>query len=255
MEKTVVKVLRLIEKLAEAEQPVGVTALATELGYTKSNAYRLLNTLSKLGYVKRHDAAGHYELTPKLWRVGVSVISRMDLSRVALPHMRALEQTTEESVNLSIFDEGNVVYVAAVQGSNPVRAFIRVGDRRPSYCTATGKVLLAYQPEELISKYVGKLKRYTASTITSLDKLKAELVTARNRGYAVTAGEWRESVGGVAAPIRNGTGEVVGAVGLMSPLERLRDAASRQQAVKAIVTCASRISADLGYLEKSAALR
>lgn len=250
VEKTVVKVLKVIETLAEAEQPLGVTAVANELGFTKSNAHRLLNTLTQLGYVKRHDEVGQYELTPKLWRVGVSVISRMDIGRVALPHMRVLEEATEESVNLAVLDDGTVVYIAAVQGSNPVRAFIRVGDRRPAYCTATGKVLLAYQPEELLPKYCRKLQRYTPHTITSFEKLRTELALVRKRGYSMTSGEWRENVGGVAAPVRSGIGEVVAAVGLMSPLERLKDGSTRSQAAKAIFHCAAEISADLGYHDR-----
>ena len=143
-------------------------------------------------------------------------------------------------------------YVAAVQGSNPVRAFIRVGDRRPSYCTATGKVLLSHQPEHLLSKYCGKFKRYTPRTITSLQKLKTELALVRKQDYAVTSGEWRENVGGVAAPIRSETGEVIAAVGLMSPLERLNDARSRSHAARAILACAARISSDLGYSAETA---
>jgi IclR family KDG regulon transcriptional repressor len=252
VEKTVVKVLKLIETLAGADQPLGVTSLAAELGFTKSNAHRLLNTLSKLGYVRHHEDVGQYELTPKLWRVGVAVMSRMDLSRIAVPYMRALERETGESVNLAIFDDGSVVYVAAVQGSNPVRAFIRVGDRRPSYCTATGKVLLSHQPEHLLSKYCGKFKRYTPRTITSLQKLKTELALVRKQDYSVTSGEWRENVGGVAAPIRSETGEVIAAVGLMSPLERLNDARSRSHAARAILACAARISSDLGYSAETA---
>ncbi len=249
MEKTVVKVLNLIETLSRAEKPVGVTAIAGELGFTKSNAHRLLNTLVELGYVKRHGAEGQYELTLKLWRIGAAVMSRLDVARIALPHMRALEEATEESVNLSVFDDGQVVYVAAVQGRNPVRAFIRVGDRRPSYCTATGKVLLAYQPEKLLPKYCGKMKRYTPNTITSLAGLKAELAQVRSRGYSMTAGEWSENVGGVAAPIRSASGEVVAAVGLMSPRERLKTESTRSQAAKAILDCAARISSELGYYE------
>jgi IclR family KDG regulon transcriptional repressor len=249
VEKTVVKVLKLVETLSRAERPVGVTAIAAELGFTKSNAHRLLNTLVELGYVKRHDVEGQYELTLKLWRIGAAVMSRLDVARIALPHMRALEEATEESVNLSVFDDGQVVYVAAVQGRNPVRAFIRVGDRRPGYCTATGKVLLAYQPENLLSKYCGKMKRYTPNTITSLARLKTELAQVRNRGYSVTAGEWSDNVGGVAAPIRAASGEVTGAVGLMSPLERLKTESTRSQAAKAIVDCAARISSDLGYYD------
>ena len=92
MEKTVVKVLKLVETLSRAERPVGVTAIAAELGFTKSNAHRLLNTLVELGYVKRHDAEGQYELTLKLWRIGAAVMSRLDVARIALPHMRALEE-------------------------------------------------------------------------------------------------------------------------------------------------------------------
>ncbi len=253
MEKTVVKVLKLVEALSRAEQPAGVTALANELGFTKSNAHRLLNTLVELGYVKRHDEEGQYELTLKLWWIGAAVMSRLDVARVALPYMRALEKATEESVNLSVFEDGQVVYVAAVQGRNPVRAFIRVGDRRPSYCTATGKVLLAYQPEKLLPKYCGKMKRYTPNTLTSLAKIKAELALVRKRGYSVTSGEWRDNVGGVAAPIRAAGGEVVAAVGLMSPLERLNTETTRKQAAKAILDCAARISSELGYHEPGGA--
>jgi DNA-binding IclR family transcriptional regulator len=249
VEKTVVKVLKLVETLSRAERPVGVTAIAGELGFTKSNAHRLLNTLVELGYVKRHDEEGQYELTLKLWRIGAAVMSRLDVARMALPHMRALEESTEESVNLSVFDEGQVVYVAAVQGRNPVRAFIRVGDRRPGYCTATGKVLLAYQPEKLIPGFVGKLKRYTPKTVTSLARLMTELAQVRQRGYSVSAGEWRQNVGGVGAPIRSAGGEVIAAVGLMSPLERLKTESTRSQAARAIVDCAANISRDLGYAE------
>ena len=249
MEKTVVKVLKLIETLSRAEKPVGVTAIAGELGFTKSNAHRFLNTLVELGYVKRHDEEGQYELTLKLWRIGAAVMSRLDVARIALPHMRALEEDTEESVNLSIFDDGQVVYVAAVQGRNPVRAFIRVGDRRPGYCTATGKVMLAYQPEALLARYCGKMKRYTPNTVTSLTRLKAELAQVRSRGYSVTTGEWRENVGGVAAPIRAATGEIIAAVGLMCPLERLKAESTPSQAAKAIRDCAAHISSDLGFYE------
>ena len=249
MEKTVVKVLKLVETLSRAEKPVGVTAIAGELGFTKSNAHRLLNTLVELGYVKRHGDEGQYELTLKLWRIGAAVMSRLDVARIALPHMRALEEVTEESVNLSVFDDGQVVYVAAVQGRNPVRAFIRVGDRRPSYCTATGKVMLAYQPEKFLPKYCGKMVRYTPNTITSLARLKTELAQVRKRGYSVTTGEWRENIGGVAAPIRSASGEIIAAVGLMSPLERLKTESTRGQAAKAILDCAAHISGELGFYE------
>jgi IclR family KDG regulon transcriptional repressor len=246
MEKTVVKTLSLIEALDKLEHPVGVTALATALGLTKSNTYRLLDTLVRSGYVKRHEEVGQYELTLKLWRVGVGVLARLDIGGIARQHMEGLVNATRETVTLSVFDDGQVVYIAAVEGNHPIRAFTRVGDRRLAYCSAAGKVFLAYLSAEMLPKYCGRMKRFTSKTVTDLEELKKELARVRKNGYATNLGEWREDVCGVAAPVWSSSGTIAAAIGIVMPKQRMNDHAVKACG-KQVIEYAKRISAGLGY--------
>lgn len=246
MEKTVVKAIELVECLSRADQPVGITWLAKELGLTKSNVFRLLNTLVHRGFVRRHAADGQYELTLKVWELGQSVLSRLDVKKAAAPHLNELMKETNESVHLSIFDDGHVLYIDKVESEQPVRAYSRVGDRPPPHCIATGKVLLAYQPEETIENICRHLERFTPRTITDPRVLRKELEQVRKLGYSVNKGEWRETVCGVAAPIRDYSGGVVGAVGISGPAERLKPN-KLDRLAPVVMACADRISADMSY--------
>ena len=223
MEKTVVKAIELIETLARMDQPAGVTSLAQELKLTKSNVFRLLNTLVHQGYVRRYEDTGQYELTLKVWHLGIAVLSRINLKKVASPYIHDLMRTTKESVHLSVIAEGDVIYIDKVESDQPVRAYSRIGDRPPAHCVATGKALLAYLPSDAQEKVLrGPLEKYTPNTITSARALRKELETIRRIGYSVNRGEWRESVCGIAAPIRDASGEVVAAVGISGPAERFK---------------------------------
>ncbi len=252
MEKTVVKAIELVETLAGMDGPVGVTSLAHELKLTKSNVFRLLNTLVQRGYVRR-QGDGQYELTLKVWHLGLAVLSRMDLKKIAGPYIYELMRSTKESVHLSIMDNGEVIYIDKVESDQPVRAYSRVGDRPPAHCVATGKALLAYLPEDVQNKIIdGRLDKFTSNTITSPRALRKELETVRRNGYSVNRGEWRESVCGVAAPIRDSSGEVVAAVGISGPAERLKPDVFPRLAPR-VILCANQISAELGNKSNSAA--
>lgn len=246
MEKTVVKAIELVETLSRMDAPAGVTSLAQELKLTKSNVFRLLNTLVQRGYVRRYEDTGQYELTLKLWHLGSAVLSRMDLKKIASPYIQDLMRSTKESVHLSVFAEGDVIYIDKVESDQPVRAYSRIGDRPPAHCVATGKALLAYLPEEEQNKVLeGTLEKYTPNTITSSRALRKELETIRRLGYSVNRGEWRESVCGVAAAIRDASGEVVAAVGISGPAERLKPDVFPRVAPR-VISCANQISAELG---------
>ncbi|MGA2567613.1 MAG: IclR family transcriptional regulator [Pseudolabrys sp.] len=246
MEKTVVKAIELVECLSRAEQPVGITWLANELSLTKSNVFRLLDTLVQSGYVRRHADTSQYELTLKIWELGLSVLSRLDIKKAAARHIHELMKNTNESVHLSIFADGHVLYIDKVESDQPVRAYSRVGDRPPPHCVATGKVLLAYQSEETVEKVCRSLQRFTPRTITDPRALRKELESVRKLGYGINTGEWRESVCGVAAPIRDWSGSVVGAVGISGPAERLKPNKLPRLA-PIVMGCADQISAELSY--------
>ena len=250
MDKTVVKCLRLVEALAHSDRPRGVTELAVELGMTKSNVHRLLETLMLEGYVKRDAERRSYELTLKMWNLGTSIIARLDVRDVARTHMQRLANETGESVHLSLLERHEVVYIDNIETDHPVRAYSRLGSRAPAYCVATGKVMLAWQPEHVISTICGHLQEMTPATVTSPARLLEEFSRAREEGYAITSAEWRQGVGGVAAPIRNDLGEAFAAVAISGPTERLTNAVLRKMAPLVVAT-ARCISEELGYQGKA----
>jgi DNA-binding IclR family transcriptional regulator len=222
LNNTLVKGLALLEVLARSDRPLGVTELARRLELGKSNVHRLLQALAELGYVRRHDPAGTYQASIRLWELGSAVLAHLDLREMAAPHMEALLERTRETVHLSVLDGDEVVYVHKLDSPEPVRAYSQIGGRAPAYCVATGKAMLAWQGEAALESLAGRLRRHSPKTIDDPQAFLREMERVRSAGYAVNRGEWRESVCGVAAPIRDPSGRVIAAIGLSGPAERLR---------------------------------
>lgn len=221
MDKTVVKALRMLELLVQADVPLSVTSLASRTGLQKSNVHRLLTTLSSLGYVRRGDTS-LYEPSLRIWELGQRVYGRLGIASVARPHVRRLMEQTGESAHLAIFDRSEIVYLDRVETANPVRAYTVIGGRAPAYCTASGKALLAWQSPDTVRAVAAGIRKLTRATVVDHAGLVRELATVRNLGYAINIGEFRDNVAGLAAPVRLGHGEVIAAVGISGPLDRLR---------------------------------
>ncbi len=244
IDKTVVKSLGMLERLVDLGRPIGVTELALATRLQKSNVHRILSTLRFLGYV-RSNADSSYEPTLRAWELGQRIHARMDLPAAARPHLQRLVRETDETSHLAVFDGHEVVYVETIESANPVRAHTPLGGRAPAYCTASGKALLSGQPPAVIKDVARRSVRHTPSTLTKHDDLVQALQQARERGYATNVGEFRPNVAGIAAPVLNRRGEVVAAVGIAGPLDRLRPARIRQLA-PAVIGVARDISAALG---------
>lgn len=245
MNNTLVKGLALLEVVARAQRPLGVTELAAQLGIAKSHAHRLLQGLVELKYVQHDPLTRGYAASVRLWELGSSVLEGLDLRRIAQPHMEALLEQTRETVHLSVLDGAEVVYVHKIESNEPVRAYSQIGGRAPAHCVATGKALLAWLPPARLAEIAEDLERYTPHSIVEPAPFLAEMARVRKLGYAVNRGEWRESVGGIGAPIRDAQGRVVAAVGISGPIERLRPAQVRNLS-GAVVAAAQGISAGLG---------
>lgn len=253
MDKAFVKGLKLIEILAASDDPRGVTSLAVELGLTKSNVHRLLTTLTSCGYVRKDENSASYELSSRIWELGILVRSKLDIIRIAEDQMARLAHATAEAVHLSVLDGLEVVYVDKVESTHPIASYTRVGGRSPAWAVATGKAMLAHMPFEQ-SEAMGQLKAFTTQTIAEPAQLRAELETIRAKGYALNRGEWREGVFGIAAPIWDATGSVVGAIGISGPGARFR---LRQTKIWAglVIEAADVISRRLGAREQATGRR
>lgn len=245
MDKTAVKVLRAFEHMCRAEKPVGVSALAARLKLTKSNAHRVLRTLVGLGYVQQLES-GDYFPTLKMWELGNLLVSRLDFVQVAKPYLQQLNQGTGESVYLAALNGTSVVYLDVLQSSYPIRINATIGGFAPPHCSASGKLLLAFNPLFAKEYLARPLEKHTARTATKLNDIHRTLETIRRNGYALNDGEWREGVCGVSAPIHTAYREGVAAIGITALKERTNRRKLTEFA-EVLKETASRISRELGH--------
>ena len=154
-----------------------------------------------------------------------------------------------------ILDRGEVLYVDKVEPSQPADGLRMVcmvsvmGSRIPTHCSAVGKVMLAFLPEErLVSIVKDKgLPRRTENTITDFEELKKHLQLIRKQGYALDDEENERGVKCVAAPIRDQSGEVIAAISISVPGIRIRTDTLLTTYKDQVTETAVNISKKLGY--------
>jgi DNA-binding IclR family transcriptional regulator len=239
--------LELIDVLAQHDQARGVTELGAELHLAKSTVYRMLQTLVGHGYAVQEPASGRYRLGLKFLELGAVVLNGLSIRTIAQPHLQALMERTRETVQLGLLEGHEVVYADKIESQQTIRMYSRVGRRSPLHCTALGKSLLAYQPEETLRAILaGELRRYTPHTITTASRLREELQRIREEGHALDNEEFEEGLRCVAAPVRDHTEAVAASLGVAGPAARL-GSAQLPALVKHVREAADAVSAALGY--------
>ncbi len=243
--------LEVLEALGGAPGPVALGHVVAATGRPKGTVHRMLSTLVHTGYVRQEAQSGRYSLTLKAWRIGSAAIRDLDLVKLALPVLDRLVEDAAETVHLAVLDpSGTAVYVARVESPQSIRVQTRLGQTNPSWCTATGRAMLAFHADIADLVLAQPLARRTPKTVTDRRKIREHLAEVRERGYAVTLAENHPEVGGIAAPVRDHTGDVVAACGIGVPAFRM-DAALIQREIPLVLRAAARISAALGYTERS----
>jgi IclR family KDG regulon transcriptional repressor len=230
----------------------GVSEIAQLVGLHKATAHRIIVTLLNGGYLERAADGEKYRLGLRLAEIGLGVLRRLDYRREAIPHMKTLEERFEETCDLCVFSRGEALYLEVVQSRHALRIAARPGQRLPAYCTASGKVFLAFlEPQEVESIIKGSLRRYTETTITSHDEIVSQLDEIRARGYGVDYGEYEVGVRAVAAPIRDSAGHVVAVLSIVGPATRIVPQRIPEIAA-GIIEAANDISARMGWSQKAA---
>lgn len=243
----VTKVLRILEALHVSPAGLQLRDVATQTGINKSTAYRFLAHLEQEGYVYR-DRAAAYAIGVKLVRLGTGATYQATLQKICHPVVERLSAQTSETVNLAIIDGHEVLYLDVMESPHTFRLVSQVGLRRPLFCTALGKCLLAFLPppqQERLFPYI-KFEKFTPHTIGKLPQLKRDLAAIRQRGYALDNEEVYLGSRCVGAPIFDDSGSVVAAISVSGPTTRVtRDkiAAIAATAIKA----ANAISRRLGH--------
>jgi IclR family pca regulon transcriptional regulator len=212
--------LEILASFNQRQRLLGVSELARALGLTRSTTHRYVVTLSGLGYLDQDSATKKYRLGPRVLDLGFSALNSMELRETAAPHLQQLSDETGFTANMAILDDTDVVYVERCRTSRPgqreIDLDIHVGSRLPVYCTAMGKALLAFQPDDERLHIIDQvdLRERGPNTITDRDTLVAELDNIRRLGIAVNNEELAYGLRSIAAPILASSGNAVAAINL-----------------------------------------
>lgn len=249
------KALELLNTFSFAERRLSLNELAARSGIPRATAFRLLSTLEEGGFIAKVGA--EYHLGIKCFVLGNIVAAGLNLRDTAHPHLVALRDATRETTHLAILERWNVVYLDRLASPQPV-GFMRsrVGATLPAHCTALGKTLLAFRPEDAVAAWARarRLERLTTHTITSARRLLKELRDVRERGYSIDEQEREVGVRCIAAPVRNHQGEVIAAISVAGPSERMPRTLVGSDVAGQVVAAAQAIGLDLGAAQDLGAL-
>jgi IclR family KDG regulon transcriptional repressor len=244
MDTTVAKGLSVLELLARSSAPVRLSAVAEQLGLQKSNAHRLLSTLTTLGYVTQETETGRYHATLKTWELGAAIIAENPAKRAAAPYLQDLHRITSETVNLTVLDGLEVIYLDKILTTRPLRVTTQVGTRLLAAITAAGRSILAHEPgaREILERTKATYERTADLDIAAV---MADLREVRERGYATH--ESATHILTVAAPIMGRGERAAAALSVTAPAERLNGKAL-EHAIESVLATSARIGETVGQI-------
>jgi IclR family KDG regulon transcriptional repressor len=227
---TVRNAVRLLALFSPDQRQLGLTEIAQGLGLTKQSTLRLLTTLAESGLIERVPGQPKYQLGLRLWELGCKAIDRWGQQERLHAILEHLAEESGFNAFLTAYSHGHAVLIDKVEGSHIIQMSAPLGRRWSTVTQATGRPLLAFQPEDEIDRVLSAgIPRLTDATITSAEAVKEELRKIRREGVAIDRGEWSEHIWAVGAPVFDANARVAFAVTLSglagdvqkAPLERL----------------------------------
>lgn len=246
--KTVDKAMQILFAFSGSEPELSLTELSLRLEMHKSIVSRLVSTLCEWRLLERDASTKRLRLGMGAWQLGMLVANQNALYRAALPILGDLAERTRHSAHVTVRDRDSMLVIATAQSPEVLRVTMRQGDHRPLHATAAGKVMLAHMGADERRDLLHKcgLPRLTPKTISSLEKLEASLKQILLAGVAWNDGESVQGVGGVAAPIYDASGDVIGALTSVFPQSFVPET-KRTSLANEVRASASELSALCGW--------
>jgi DNA-binding IclR family transcriptional regulator len=248
--QSVTRVIQILEALCASPTPLSLAHLSRALNAPKSSIAALLRGLAEAEFVVSSEGA--FRLGPSAFGLGSALLEarrHLQSSDLVREGMRRLADRSHETVLFAVRDTGadTITYVDVIESRNAVRFALSRGDRRPLYCTAGGRALLATVSEEDLQSYLKRLKplQLTAHTETNKRRLAEAIAAAREGGVAQTVDQASDGVTGTASTIRDAAGMVIGALIVAAPSSRLQDRGA--ELARLVLEEATAISRSLGH--------
>jgi DNA-binding IclR family transcriptional regulator len=248
---SLVRGLRILSTFTIDRPSLKVSEIAEINGLDQATVFRFVYTLEKLGYLIRDEDTKRYRQGVRMLTISLPAREGIAVREIALPLMNELSKATEETIRISVLDGIDTVMIGVVEIPDRIYFRTRIGERLPTYGTALGKVLLAYQPMESWDKIISQFdfSQHTEKTLITPESLRDELLKVRQQGYSIQDGEIIEGLGSIAAPVFNFNNEIVAAIDLSGLSTQIFDKEKNGHFIDEVVKCARRISDRLGQVQ------
>lgn len=222
--QTVERALDILEAFLDSNDALGITELSRRVNLNKSTTYRIIQALRKRGYIKQDSQTNKYCLGYKILKIAYTSLNQNKLREIARKYMEELSEKTSHTVQLTVLEGNEVIYIDQVEGNDIFQLRLQVGNRGPLHCTAAGKCILAFLKEGEFEAVVRRchLTRLTEKTITSVGRLRKELRVIKRAGFSFCNREYDMHLRSIGAPIIGMGSKVIGAVVLTAPSNRIR---------------------------------
>lgn len=251
--QSLAKGLSVLQAMAEANQPMTLSHIARAASTSNATATRICYTLGQMGFIDR-DEQRRFFITPRILSLGHAAVYSLGWRNVAQHYLERLSFELKETVNLSVLDGRELVYIARVNTDRILPFDLQLGSRLPVYCTSMGKALMAFSPPELVSEILDQLDfaPLTHRTIKTRGEYMTELEQVRAKGYAINDEELSVGLRSVAAPILDDQGWSRAAINIAVPTTRYSLARLVEELAPAALRTTREIMRALGTGSKQA---
>ena len=241
------KAIAVLDVISNCAAGVTITEIIEATKLNKIIIKKILNTLLDREYVFLDEKSGKYTLGFKSLELGISSLVNVNIVDIAIPHVKSLSNTINETCFLGVYNSGNVVYLYKSEGNNAIHTSSNLGHMRPAYCTGLGRILLAHQSQDEIERILqSSLPQYTQKTITDSQQLNELLAKVRCENIAYDWEEVEEGLVCVASGIFNYSNEVVAALSIAGPSHRMHN--QIEKCASLLKETTNLISKRLGYI-------
>ncbi len=251
--QSIERAFAILEEVARHRDGMSLAELSKRIGLHNSTTFHLVKTMVSLGYIQQMRDSKRYRIGRHLFTLAAGALDEIELVRLVTPVLERLTEVSGECAHFAVRSGDKIVVLAKTTGTGLFQVADPVGVLRPAHSTALGKVLLAALGPEQLERYLAthELARYTPKTIVEREALAREIFEVRRNGIGFDDGEFDAEARCVAVPVRDFTGQVIGAIGISGPIWRLSIQALQEKASQ-VRDAAADVSRTLGFAVEGA---
>ncbi len=246
MIQSLIKAASVLEALKDSDHELTIAEVSEIVDIPPSTAHRILSTLIEIGYAEKNDRTHLYSLGAGLIPLGIKASSYIDPQSVSKEMLRELSEKTSEDSFLIIKSGDNGLVISKAEGSHSLKIVENFGLEIALHKGAIRKTILAFQSDEYIDYYLSKKLDNYLDGVVDKNKLKSDLREIREQRYSISDSEYISNAIGIGAPVFNFKNELLGAVGVVVPRDRINKD-NEKTYIEAVKNCGMEFSKRLGY--------